>query len=121
MITGPVNWSLAVSVAGSMWFPKYATKVMSTIMIEAQRKGTTVIELLTISGGPVSQLERRTMPSIISGAINDLRKKGLDISMAGSGEKTAITAFLRTIEYTDFLVRLDQKMVWKCALAPCSD
>eukprot|EP01047_Picozoa_sp_COSAG01_P057890 COSAG01_NODE_6749_length_3516_cov_5.334504_2_plen_507_part_00 len=110
-VRGPVDWSNPQSVAGSQWFPKYKIKVQSTIMSEAQRPGLRVLELLVINGGPVSQLERRTMPSIVSGAIKDLRSKGVSISMASSGEKTKIVVFLRAIEYTDFIARFDQTMM----------
>ena len=93
MIVGPVDWSNPISVAGSMWFPKYKTKVMATIQAEAQRKGARLIELAVLPGGPVSQLEQRTMPRIIAGAVSDLRKKGMSIGFPGQGAE--ITIFMR--------------------------
>ena len=38
-----------------MWFPKYRTKVISSISAEAQR-GVKFIELAAIKGGPVTQV-----------------------------------------------------------------
>jgi hypothetical protein len=112
LIRGPVDWSNPLSVAGSMWFPKYKTKIMSTISSEAQRPGVRYIEVLCIDGGPVSQLERRTAPAIIHGAITDLRGKGLSIGLLGEegdSEQTArapaIQVFLSTLDYGAFLRR----------------
>ena len=55
LVLGSVNWRDAMSVAGSMWFPKYRTKVMGFIQAEAQR-GVKFIELAAIRGGPVTQV-----------------------------------------------------------------
>ena len=86
-----------------MWFPKYKTKVMGAIQAEAQRTGIRFLEMVIIHGGPVSQLEKRTMPFIIAGAVRDLQKKGMDIGFVG--EDTAITIFMRPMEYTEFFPR----------------
>ena len=102
-IRGPVDWSNPKSVAGSMWFPKYKTKVMGAIQAEAQRAGIEYIEMVVINGGPVSQLEKRTMPHIITGSIADLQKKGMDIGLAGQGK--AISVFMRPMEYDEFFPR----------------
>ena len=104
MVEGPVDWSNPKSVAGSMWFPKYRTKVMGAVQAEAQR-GVKFIEMVAVNGGPVSQLERRTMPMIISGAVRDLRSKGVSISLLGDAEETEIKLFLRTMDYEDFVGR----------------
>eukprot|EP01045_Picozoa_sp_COSAG04_P025673 COSAG04_NODE_3413_length_2834_cov_2.395978_1_plen_667_part_10 len=105
MIVGPVDWSNPKSVAGSMWFPKYRTKVMGAIQAEAQR-GVKYIEMLAIAGGPVSQLERRTMPTIICGAVKDLKMKGVRIILVGEEEDPeAIKVFLRTMEFDEFFGR----------------
>lgn len=77
MVKGPVDWSNAKSVSGSVWFPKYWIKVVTSLMSEAQRPGMRIIEMFAINGGPVSQLERRTMPAIIANAVDDLRAKGI--------------------------------------------
>ena len=117
MIKGAVDWSSPKSVAGSMWFPKYKTKVMGAIQAEAQRKGVKYIEMVAIAGGPVSQLERRTMPSIISGSVNDLRKKGLNIALAGSADfdrdpqSTQIVVFLTTVTFDQFFERFRSDQV----------
>jgi hypothetical protein len=103
-IKGPVDWRNPKSVAGSMWFPKYKTKVMGSIQAEAQRDGITHIEMAVINGGPVSQLEKCTMPNIITGAVQDLQKKsGMDIGFAGEGR--GITVFMRPMEYDEFFMR----------------
>ena len=103
-IKGPVDWSNPKSVAGSMWFPKYITKVQTSIVLEAQR-GTKFIEMLAIRGGPVTQLEHRTMPYIVAGAVEDLRSKGVSISLLESGETTDLKLYLRMVEYDEFLRR----------------
>ena len=43
------------------------------------------------------------MPYIITGAIADLQKKGMDIGLAGQGR--AISVFMRPMEYEEFFVR----------------
>ena len=55
MIICPVEWSNPMSVAGSQWFFKYRTKVMTFIQGEAQRQGVHTIEMLATKGGPVTQ------------------------------------------------------------------
>eukprot|EP01046_Picozoa_sp_COSAG06_P031396 COSAG06_NODE_3053_length_5914_cov_126.204643_2_plen_1719_part_00 len=102
-IRGPVDWRNPKSVAGSQWFPKYKTKVMGAIQAEAQRAGIRWIEMVVINGGAVSQLEKRTMPHIITGAIVDLQKKGMDIGLAG--QDRAISVFMRPMEYDEFFPR----------------
>eukprot|EP01050_Picozoa_sp_SAG11_P009709 SAG11_NODE_931_length_6499_cov_28.824219_1_plen_1551_part_00 len=109
MITGPVDWSNPLSVAGSMWFPKYKTKIMSFIQAEAQRPGVKVIEILLVHGGPVTQLEQRTAPRLVTGAVTDLKKKGMDIGFFGQG--CAITVVVRTVEYTEFFDRFLGKLL----------
>eukprot|EP01047_Picozoa_sp_COSAG01_P060496 COSAG01_NODE_7422_length_3214_cov_3.664526_1_plen_835_part_10 len=116
MIKGPVKWWDAKSVAGSMWFPKYRTKVMGAIQAEAQRPGIKYIEMVVIAGGPVSQLERRTMPCIVSGSVADLRHKGVNIVLAGSPDFDAdcqeqIVVFVRTMEYHEFFDRFTDEKV----------
>ena len=103
-IKGAVQWGDPKSVAGSLWFPKYITKVQSNIMAAAQL-GLRFIEMIAIRGGPVTQLEHRTMPFIIAGAIKDLRAKGVSISLLGDAEITEIKVFLRVMDYGDFIGR----------------
>ena len=73
--------------------------------------------MVAIAGGPVSQLERRTMPSIISGSVNDLRKKGLNIALAGSADfdrdpqSTQIVVFLTTVTFDQFFERFRSDQV----------
>eukprot|EP01045_Picozoa_sp_COSAG04_P004159 COSAG04_NODE_176_length_21411_cov_10.599240_26_plen_399_part_01 len=105
MVKGPVDWSNPKSVAGSLWFPKYVTKVQSNIMSQAQLPDAAFIEMLAIPGGPVTQLEHQTMPFIIAGAIKDLRAKGVSISLLGDAEKTKIKLFLRIEGYGQFIAR----------------
>ena len=51
------------------------------------------------------------MPSIISGSVNDLRKKGLNIALAGSADfdrdpqSTQIVVFLTTVTFDQFFER----------------
>eukprot|EP01043_Picozoa_sp_COSAG02_P048619 COSAG02_NODE_4793_length_4973_cov_2.768158_3_plen_305_part_00 len=90
-------------------FPKYRTKVMGAITAEAQR-GLKFIEMVAIPGGPVTQLEHRTMPFIIAGAVRDLRKKGVSISLLGDEETTEIKLFLRIKEYGEFIGRFYEKL-----------
>ena len=45
------------------------------------------------------------MPMIISGAVRDLRAKGVSISLLGDVEETEIKLFLRTMDYEDFVGR----------------
>ena len=97
-ITGPVDWRNPKSVRGSMWFPKYKTKVMTSIQAEAQAQGGDaggdgggMIEIVVIKGGPVSQLELRTLPGVVTSAVADLKKKGVDIALAGDFGAEEIT------------------------------
>ena len=106
MVTGPVDWANPKSVAGSQWFVKYMTKVKTAIQAAAQTKGTSTIEVVAIEGGPVSQLEVRTLPFIISGAVADLVAKGMSVGTPGSGGK--ITVFMRKMAYADFARRFDE-------------
>eukprot|EP01046_Picozoa_sp_COSAG06_P026907 COSAG06_NODE_2343_length_7038_cov_74.415622_2_plen_397_part_00 len=53
-LRGPVDWSDPKSVAGSMWFPKYKTKVMGAIQAEAQRQGIEWIEMIVRSSSLIS-------------------------------------------------------------------
>eukprot|EP01050_Picozoa_sp_SAG11_P000959 SAG11_NODE_37_length_21777_cov_4.523711_9_plen_443_part_00 len=119
VVIGPVDWSDPKSVAGSMWFPKYSTKVKAAIGAEVQRSDVYVrfIEMLAINGGPVSQLERRTMPTIVSGAVADLRKIGISISMLGDSEETKIKLYLRTMEYDEFFARFDDEWLARLQLS----
>lgn len=105
MVTGPVDWSDPKSVAGSQWFSKYRVKVMTFIQGEAQRYGARFIEMVALRGGPVTQLEHRTMPMIVYGAVEDLRRKGISISLVGHREDTKIKVCLRILEYDEFLQR----------------
>ena len=64
---------------------------MASIMSEAQAVGANresltgaMIEIVVINGGPVSQLERRTLPGVVSAAVADLQAKGMDIALAGT-------------------------------------
>lgn len=109
-VKGAVQWSDPKSVAGSLWFPKYVVKVQSNIMAAAQL-GVKFIEMIAIRGGPVTQLEHRTMPYIIAGAIKDLRAKGVSISLLGDVEETDIKLFLRVLDYGDFLQRFYQTVL----------
>jgi hypothetical protein len=106
LVTGPVDWANPKSVAGSQWFVKYMTKVKTAIQAAAQTKGTSTIEVVAIEGGPVSQLEVRTLPFIISGAVADLVAKGMSVGSPGSGGK--ITVFMRKMAYADFARRFDE-------------
>ena len=106
LVTGPVDWANPKSVAGSQWFVKYTTKVRTAIQAAAQTKGTSTIEVVAIEGGPVSQLEVRTLPFIISGAVADLVAKGMSVGSPGSSGK--ITVFMRKMAYADFARRFDE-------------
>ena len=83
--------------------PKYKAKVIGAIQAEAQRPGVRLLEVMLLHGGPVTQLEQRTMPRIIAGAVSDLRKKGMSIGFPGQGAE--ITIFMRCVEYTEFFDR----------------
>lgn len=50
------------------------------------------------------------MPMIVYGAVMDLKKKGLSISLLGDAEDTDIKVFLRTAEYDEFLSRFYEKV-----------
>eukprot|EP01045_Picozoa_sp_COSAG04_P000800 COSAG04_NODE_22_length_37957_cov_250.276930_17_plen_1738_part_00 len=102
-VVGPVDWSNPLSVAGSMWFPKYRAKVIGAIQAEAQRPGVKLVEIMLLHGGPVTQLEQRTMPHVVCNAVIDLRKKGISIGFPGQGAD--ITIFMRCVEYTEFFDR----------------
>jgi hypothetical protein len=93
-------------------YARYWTKVMTSLMSEAQRPGVQIIEMLAINGGHVSQLERRTMPAIIANAVTDLRAKGVSISVAGSEEETDIKVLLRSCDIADFYARLERDMMF---------
>ena len=108
MVKGPVDWSDAKSVNGSVWFPKYEMKVAGTLSSEAQREGVKFLQVLTVNGGFVSQHERRTMPSIITMAVSDLRTKGISISMVGSQEDTTIKVFLRALDISDLFAQIEE-------------
>lgn len=141
MVTGPVDWRDAKSVAGSAWWPKYTTKVMATLQKVAQDltgnsdggggrgraagsgkknskgrggrpKRRSYLQMLAVNGGQVSQLEQRTMPSIITSAVDDLRAKGLSISMLGSTEDTEAKVFLSTMDAADVFERLAFDCAW---------
>ena len=94
---GPVNWTDAKSVAGSVWFEKYHDKVKAAIVKavtqgrdgfdesprvgagsddESYNRPMKYIEVVTIEGGPVSQLEVRTLPGIISRTVAELKSTG---------------------------------------------
>ena len=45
------------------------------------------------------------MPMMVYGAVMDLKKNGVSISLLGDVEDTDITVFLRTAEYNEFLSR----------------
>jgi hypothetical protein len=107
-VIGPVNWSDPTSVAGSEWFPKYKTKVMAAIGSEAQREGVELIEMVALNGGPVSQLEQITLPSIITGAVNDLQGK-VSIGLAGDPKPQGIRVVLHTMDWETFATRFARK------------
>ena len=50
------------------------------------------------------------MPMIVYGAVEDLKKKGVSISVLGDTEATDIKVFLRTVEYDEFLSRFYQNV-----------
>jgi hypothetical protein len=96
-VDGPVNWTDAKSVAGSVWFEKYHDKVKAAIVKavtqgrdgfdesprvgagsddESYNRPMKYIEVVTIEGGPVSQLEVRTLPGIISRTVAELKSTG---------------------------------------------
>ena len=60
-IRGPVDWSNPKSVAGSMWFPKYKTKVMGAIQAEAQRQGIEWIEMIVRSSSLIWRVQARSI------------------------------------------------------------
>jgi hypothetical protein len=107
-VIGPVDWSDPTSVAGSEWFPKYKTKVMAAIGSEAQREGIELIEMIALNGGPVSQLEQITLPSIITGAVNDLQGK-VSIGLAGDPKPQGIRVVLHTMDWATFARRFARK------------
>eukprot|EP01043_Picozoa_sp_COSAG02_P104812 COSAG02_NODE_40817_length_401_cov_0.844371_1_plen_110_part_01 len=73
------------------------------IMYEVQR--SRFVEMLAIEGGPVTQLELRTMPHIITSAVEDLQKKGFSISFMGDAQVTKIKLWLRVMKYDEFIKR----------------
>eukprot|EP01045_Picozoa_sp_COSAG04_P039535 COSAG04_NODE_11134_length_728_cov_1.383148_1_plen_149_part_10 len=77
---------------------------MASIMSEAQAAGASqagsqspgaMIEIVVINGGPVSQLERRTLPGVVSAAVADLQAKGMDIALAGAFDDDDIDYYPR--------------------------
>ena len=50
------------------------------------------------------------MPMIVYGAVEDLKKKGVSISLLGDAEETEIKVFLRTVEYDEFLSGFYEKV-----------
>ena len=114
LVVGPVDWKKPESVRGSQWFQKYIAKVRTTVEHEAQRSGVKIIEVLTIDGGPVSQLEVREMPGIVRSTIVDLQKKGVSIGLSseylaqkqeGTGQETSV--FIQRTTFDEFLDRFD--------------
>ena len=46
LVLGAVNWRDAMSVAGSMWFPKYRTKVMGAIQAEIRNNWSWYLDFM---------------------------------------------------------------------------
>ena len=110
-ITGAVNWRSPKSVAGSQWFPKYKTKVQSTLSSAAQQMheraagSSKNITMVALNGGPVSQLEKRTMPIIIGGGTKDLQSKGMSIGMlADEQQDHEIGVSLQVLDWSEFVL-----------------
>ena len=65
--------------------------------------GVKLIVMVALRGGPVTQLEHRTMPYTVDGAVKDLQRKGVSISRLGDAEETEIKLCLRIMEYDELL------------------
>ena len=116
MIIGSVNWSDPESVMGSQWYPKFCAKIKAAIGAMAQRAEIRVIEIVAIYGGPVTQLELRTLPKMICDGLADVKSKGVDISVAGSDEQTRIKLYLQPMSYTEYFRRFDDE--WMSLYTP---
>jgi hypothetical protein len=71
-----------------------------------EKKGCTGqrITMVALNGGPVSQLERRTMPRIIDGAVSDLQQKGVSIGLVGDAHPHDITVVLKVLDWSEFVL-----------------
>ena len=102
---GPVEWSNPESVCGSVWFKKYCADLRKAIKTAAHQRRVEHIELLSIEGGPVSQIEKLHLPAIASQAVKDLQKKGVSISMIGDVKATRIKLYITPISVDAYFRR----------------
>jgi hypothetical protein len=63
------------------------------------------IECLSISGGPVSQLERRHLPSLVSEVVKDLQKKEASVSFLVDHQTTRVKVYITSISADDYYCR----------------
>jgi DNA segregation ATPase FtsK/SpoIIIE-like protein len=71
---GGVDWSDPDSVAESFWFKGFRERVKGQVLALAQLGYQ--LRLLCIEGGPISQLEARTMATMRAEIVADLQRKG---------------------------------------------
>ena len=73
-----VDWSNPDSIERSQWFYSYRARVKSQLMIKAQ-DGIDLIEMVTIAGSPISQVESLRLPGIKDEAIADMQQKRIQL------------------------------------------
>jgi hypothetical protein len=73
-----IDWSDGTSVASSFWFKGFCERIKGQILALVQLGYT--IRLICIEGGPISQLEAKTMALLRAQAMTDLRSQGVDLS-----------------------------------------
>jgi serine/threonine protein kinase len=78
--TGSVNWSDQASVAKSLWFKGYCERIKAEVLVLAQL-GQNIV-LVCIKGGPITQLEAKTMKRLKKEIETDLKKKQVPCNMA---------------------------------------
>eukprot|EP00928_Gymnodinium_smaydae_P018093 TRINITY_DN16881_c0_g8_i1.p1 TRINITY_DN16881_c0_g8~~TRINITY_DN16881_c0_g8_i1.p1 ORF type:complete len:451 (+),score=37.07 TRINITY_DN16881_c0_g8_i1:47-1399(+) len=71
-----VDWSSPESIKGSFWFKGYTESQKRSLITLAQDADTRSV-LLSIRGGPVSQLEAQELPNIVKHATTDAKTLGL--------------------------------------------
>ena len=75
-----IDWKDSTSVAKSFWFKGYCERVKGQLLLMAQLPFTRV-EVVCIEGGPISQLEARSMDKLTTDVQNDLATKGLQAQL----------------------------------------
>eukprot|EP00035_Acanthoeca_spectabilis_P002267 m.86472 g.86472 ORF g.86472 m.86472 type:complete len:515 (+) comp11465_c0_seq3:305-1849(+) len=64
------------SVRGSRWFQLYRTKIKEAISQLVQDEGVQRLRLISIAGGPISEVEQEAMNSIVGEVKKDMEKFG---------------------------------------------